>query len=55
MPVVIYKYDRRDIRCVVEFTALYKMIGSSFESDHQAEMTLGAFCYIAREIMNGTD
>ena len=55
MPAVIYKYDRRDIRCVVEFTALYKMIGSSFESDHQAEMTLGAFCYIVREIMNGRD
>lgn len=55
MPCVIYKYDRRDIRCVIEFTALYKMIGSSFESEHQAEMTLGAFCYAAREIMNGRD
>ena len=55
LPAVIYTYDRRDIRCVVEFTALYKMIGSSFESAHQAEMTLGAFCYIVREIMNGRD
>ena len=55
MPCVIYKYDRREIRCVIEFTALYQMIGSSFESEHQAEMTLGAFCYAAREIMNGRD
>tara|TARA_R110000744_G_scaffold54360_2_gene115403 strand:+ start:164 stop:568 length:405 start_codon:yes stop_codon:yes gene_type:complete len=52
IPCVIYKYDRRDIRCVVEFTALYTAFGSKCVSDHQAEMTLEAFCYITREIMN---
>ena len=55
MPCVIYKYDRRDIRCVIELTALYQMIGSSFESEHQIELTLDALCYVAREIMNGRD
>jgi len=52
LPCVIYKFDRRDIRCVVPLTALYKAFGSECRADHQAEMTLEAFCWIAREMMN---
>lgn len=52
LPCVIYKYDRRDIRCVVPFTALYTAFGSKCRCDYQAEMTIEAFCYLAREIMN---
>ena len=52
MPCVIYKYDRRELRCVVPFTALYAAFGAHCVSEYQAEMTLEAFCYITREIMN---
>jgi len=61
LPCVIYKYDRRDIRCVVSFTALYKaFVDEAFgeedwELEHQAELTLEGFCYIAREIMANKD
>lgn len=55
LPCVIYKYDRRDIRCVVSFTALYRAFGSECKSDHQAEVTLETLCWIAREIMAGHD
>ena len=51
LPCVVYKYDRRDIRCVVSFTALYEAFGSECESEHHAELTLEALCYISREIM----
>lgn len=51
LPCVIYKYDREDIRCVVPFTALYEAFGSACKCDHQAEMTLEAFCWIVREMM----
>ena len=53
LPCVIYKYDRRDIRCVVSFTALFKALGNgSHTSNHLAEIDVEAFCYIAREIMS---
>jgi Holliday junction resolvase len=55
LPCVVYKYDRRDIRCVVSFTALYSAFGSECKSDHQAEVTLETLCWIAREIMAGND
>ncbi len=51
LPCVIYKYDRQDIRCVVPFTAMHLAFGHPHENNHQAEMTLEAFCYIAREMM----
>lgn len=52
MPCVIYKYDRRDVRVVVPFTALHRAFGSGdHTSNHQAEMSIEAFCYIVREIM----
>ena len=51
LPCVIFKFDRRDIRCVVSFTALYEAFGSEYESEHHAELTLEALCYISREIM----
>ena len=51
LPCVIYKYDRRDIRCVVPFTALYAAFGSKCQSEYQAEITLEAFCWIVREMM----
>ena len=51
LPCVIYKYDRRDIRCVVPFTALYAAFGSECRCDYQAEMTFEAFCYLVREMM----
>lgn len=52
LPAVVYKFDRRDVRVVVNFTALYRAFGGRCTSDHQAELTLEAFCYIAREIMS---
>ena len=55
LPCVIFKFDRRDIRCVVSFTALYAAFGSECKSEHQAELTLEAFCWLAREIMAGND
>lgn len=52
LPCVIYKYDREDIRCVVPFTALYEAFGGScHQCDHQAELTIEAFCYVVREMM----
>lgn len=51
LPCVIYKYDRREIRCVVPFTALYQAFGSACQCDHQAELTFEAFCYLVREMM----
>jgi hypothetical protein len=52
LPAVIYKYDRRDIRVVVPFTALHRAFGGEGHTvNHQAEMDIEAFCYIAREIM----
>ena len=51
LPCVIYKYDRRDIRCVVSFTALYRAFGAECKNEYQAEVSLEALCWIAREIM----
>ena len=51
IPCVVYKYDRREVRFVVPFTALYSAFGTACRSDHQAEMNLDAFCYITRELM----
>ena len=55
LPCVAYKYDRRDIRCVVSFTALYAAFGSECKSEHQAEISLETLCWVAREIMAGND
>lgn len=55
LPCVVYKYDRRDIRCVVSITALYMAFGSECKSEHQAEVSLETLCWIAREIMAGND
>ena len=55
LPCVVYKYDRRDIRCVVSFTALYAAFGSECKSEHQAEISLETLCWVAREIMAGND
>jgi len=51
LPCVIYKYDRRDIRCVISFTAVCLAFDGRCRSDRQVEISLQEFCWVAREIM----
>jgi hypothetical protein len=46
LPCVIYKYDRRDIRCVIPLGAVFEC-----SHDYTIEMDLETFAYICREIM----
>lgn len=48
LPCLIYKYDRKPIRCVIPLDALMQ-----HKTDHVVEMDLEAFCYVTREMMNG--
>ena len=47
MPCLIYKYDRKPIRCVIPLDALMQ-----HKTDHVVEMDFEAFCYVTREMMN---
>ena len=47
LPCLIYKYDRKPIRCVIPLDALMQ-----HKTDHVVEMDLEAFCYVTREMMN---
>lgn len=51
LPCVIYKYDRRDIRCVINMTAIYKSCGYDHTNARLVEMDIESLCYIIREIM----
>jgi hypothetical protein len=55
LPCVIYKYDRRDIRCVISFTAVCAAFDGRCRSNRQVEISLQEFCWVAREIMAGND
>ena len=46
VPALIYRYDRRPIRCVVPMDCV---IGH--ETEFVVEMDFDAFCYLAREAM----
>lgn len=47
LPCLIYKYDRKPIRCVIPLEALMQ-----HKTDHVVEMDFEAFCYVTREMMN---
>jgi len=47
LPCLIYKYDRKPIRCVIPLDALMQ-----HKTDHVVEMDFEAFCYVTREMMN---
>ena len=51
LPCVIYKYDRRDIRCVINMTAIYRSCGYDHTNARLVEMDIESLCYIIREIM----
>ena len=46
MPCLIYKYDRKPMRCVIPLAALIDC-----DHDYTAEVDFETFCYIAREAM----
>ena len=46
MPCLIYKYDRKPMRCVIPLAAL-----TDCDHDYTAEVDFETFCYIAREAM----
>jgi hypothetical protein len=47
MPCLIYKYDRKPMRCVIPMAAL-----TDCDHDYTVEVDFETFCYIAREAMN---
>jgi len=55
LPCLVYKYDRKPIRFVIDVLAAYKA-GYEFKTeppDHgRLEMDLHTFCWIVRELMN---
>lgn len=51
LPCVIYKYDRRDIRCVINMTAIYRSCGYDHINARLVEVDIESLCYIIREIM----
>ena len=46
MPCLIYKYDRKPMRCVIPLAAL-----TDCDHDYTVEVDFETFCYIAREKM----
>ncbi len=44
MPCLIYKYDRKPMRCVIPLAAL-----TDCDHDYTVEVDFETFCYIARE------
>ena len=52
MPCVIYKFDRREPRCVVSLEAIAKLYGDQDDGRYLVEFSIEGFCYLARELMN---
>ena len=50
-PVVIFKFDRLDIRCAVPMRAIAHAFGGRSDCDEWTETTLDGLAYLAREIM----
>ena len=46
MPCLIYKYDRKPMRCVIPLAAL-----TECDHDYTVEVDFETFCFIAREAM----
>ena len=46
MPCLIYKYDRKPMRCVIPLAAL-----TDCDHDYTVEVDFETFCFIAREAM----
>jgi len=57
LPCLVYKYDRKPIRFVIDVLAAYKA-GYEFKTEPpehgRLEMDLRTFCWIVRELMNDT-
>jgi hypothetical protein len=55
LPCLVYKYDRKPIRFVIDVLAAYKA-GYEFKTEPpehgRLEMDLQTFCWIVRELMN---
>tara|TARA_R100001086_G_scaffold220028_1_gene136873 strand:+ start:679 stop:1107 length:429 start_codon:yes stop_codon:yes gene_type:complete len=51
-PVVIYKYDNKEIRCTIGVDVIGDALGLRAVTHYTADVSLEAFCFIAREIMN---
>jgi len=55
LPCLVYKYDRKPIRFVIDVLAAYKA-GYEFKKEPpehgRLEMDLQTFCWIVRELMN---
>jgi len=55
LPCLVYKYDRKPIRFVIDVLAAYKA-GYEFKTEPpehgRLEMDLRTFCWIVRELMN---
>ena len=46
-PALLYKYDRKPMRCVIPMAALQPC-----DHSYTVEMDFKTFCYVTREIMN---
>ena len=57
LPCLVYKYDRKPVRFVIDVLAAYKA-GYEFKNEPpehgRLEMDLHTFCWIVRELMNDT-
>ena len=55
LPCLVYKYDRKPVRFVIDVLAAYKA-GYEFKNEPpehgRLEMALHTFCWIVRELMN---
>ena len=55
LPCLVYKYDRKPIRFVIDVLAAYKA-GYQFKTEPpehgRLEMDLQTFCWVVRELMN---
>ena len=51
LPCVIYKYDRRETRCVVSLDAIARLYGERDDDGYLLELSIEGFCYLARELM----
>ena len=55
LPCLVYKYDRKPVRFVIDVLAAYKA-GYEFKNEPpehgRLEMDLHTFCWIVRELMN---
>tara|TARA_R110000823_G_scaffold306996_1_gene429531 strand:- start:121 stop:531 length:411 start_codon:yes stop_codon:yes gene_type:complete len=53
IPALIYRYDRKPIRCVVPMNCVWVRcaVPIHWHDGHVVEMDFEAFCYLVREIM----